>query len=80
MTTLWPIHPVEHQSGNEWTKTAPKHTDEFHLFKRIFFCPFRAAPKTYGGSQGSGLIGVTAAGLHHSHSDAGFESCLQPTL
>ena len=38
-----------------------------------FFCLFvfsRAAPEAYGGSQARGLIGATAAGLHHSHSNA----------
>ena len=34
------------------------------------FCFFRAAPTAYGGSQASGQIGATAAGLHHSHSNA----------
>ena len=32
---------------------------------------FRAAPAAYGGSQATGRIGTTAAGLHHSHSNAG---------
>ena len=30
------------------------------------FCPYRAAPTAYGGSQARGWIRVTAAGLHHS--------------
>ena len=34
---------------------------------------------TYGGSQARGQIGAVAAGLHHSHSNAGSELCLQPT-
>ncbi len=32
-----------------------------------------AAPTAYGGSQARGLIGAVAAGLHHSHSNAGSE-------
>ena len=32
-------------------------------------CLFRAAPAAHGGSQARGLIGATAAGLHHSHSN-----------
>ena len=32
------------------------------------FLLFRAAPEACGGSQAGGLIGATAAGLHHSHS------------
>ena len=31
----------------------------------------KAAPAAYGGSQASGLIGAVAAGLCHSHSNAG---------
>ena len=33
----------------------------------------------YGGSQARGRIGAAAAGLHHSHSDAGLEPCLRST-
>jgi len=32
-----------------------------------------------GGSQARGGIGAIAAGLHHSHSNVGFELHLQPT-
>ena len=40
----------------------------------------RAAPAAHGGSQARGQIRATAAGLHHSHSNAGSQLCLQPTL
>ena len=46
------------------------------------FCLFafsRAAPMAYGGSQGRGLIGAVAAGLHQSHSSEGSELPLRPT-
>ena len=36
-----------------------------------FFCVFRAAPVTYVSSQARGQIRAAAAGLHHSHSNAG---------
>ena len=38
----------------------------FCFFVCLFFvfCPFRAAPAAYGGSQATGLIGAVAAGLH----------------
>ena len=39
----------------------------------FFFFNFRATPTAYGVSQARGLIGATAAGLHHSHSNAGSE-------
>ena len=39
-----------------------------------------AALATYGGSQARGLIGATAAGLYHSHSNARSNPCLRPTL
>ena len=45
----------------------------------LFFFFFRTTPSAYGGSQARGRIGATAAGLHHSHSNARPEPCLQPT-
>ena len=47
----------------------------FFLF---FFLLFRAALVAYGGSQARGPIGAVAAGLHHSHGNAGSEPHLQP--
>ena len=37
----------------------------------FFFCLFRATAEARGGSQARGLIGAAAAGLRHSHSNAG---------
>ena len=48
----------------------------FTLHFILFYFIFRAAPVVYGGSQVRGLIGATAAGLCHSHSNARFEACL----
>ena len=45
----------------------------------LLFLFFRAALVAYGGSQARGRTGATAAGLHHSHSNAGSELCLRPT-
>ena len=46
----------------------------------IFYCLlFRATSTAYGGSQARSQIGATAAGLCHSHNNAGSEPCLQPT-
>ena len=46
----------------------------------FFFCLFlMAVPVVYGGFQARGPIGAVAAGLHHSHSHAGSEACLQAT-
>ena len=42
-----------------------------HNFFFFFFLLFRATPVAYGGSQARGQIGVTAASLYHSHSNAG---------
>ena len=42
-------------------------------------CCFRTAPKTHGRSQARGRHGAAAAGLHHSHSNAGSEPHLRPT-
>ena len=41
------------------------------LFFSFFL--FRAAPSVYGSSQARGQIRAAAAGLHHSHSNAGSE-------
>ena len=53
------------------------------IFTRFFFffwsfLSFRAAPMAYGGAQARSLIGATAAGLHHSHSNARSKPRLQP--
>ena len=37
----------------------------------FFFFFLRAKPAAYGGSQARGLIRAAAAGLNHSHSNAG---------
>ena len=39
----------------------------------FFFLLFRAAPTTYGSSQGRGQIRAVASGLLHSHSNTGSE-------
>ena len=39
----------------------------------FFLFVFRAAPAAYGGSQARGQTEAIAAGLHHSHSNAGSE-------
>ena len=53
--------------------------DKLKIFFLVFL-PFSwAAPTAYGGFQGRGLIGVVAAGLHHSHSNMGSELRLRPT-
>ena len=43
-----------------------------------FFFLFTATPVAYGSSQARGPVGVTAAGLQHSHSNTRSEPCLQP--
>ena len=40
---------------------------------------FRVSPMAHVGSQAGGPIGATAAGLHHSHSNARSEPRLQQT-
>ena len=37
----------------------------------VLFCFVRAITATCGSSQAKGQIGATAAGLHHSHNNAG---------
>ena len=45
----------------------------------LFMFLFRATPAAYGSSQARGQMGVVAAGLHHSHGNAGSEPHLWPT-
>ena len=47
---------------------------EFPRFHFFFF--YKAAPEVYGGSQARGRMGVIAASLCHSHSNAGSKPCL----
>ena len=47
------------------------------FFLSFVFCLFRAARMAYGGSHAR--IRAVAAGLCHSHSNAGSETHLQPT-
>ena len=42
------------------------------------YCFFRAMATAYKSIQARSPIGATAAGLHHSNSNAGSEPCLQP--
>ena len=44
-----------------------------YLFIYLVFCFFRAAPMACGNSQARRRIRAVAAGLHHSHSNAGSE-------
>ena len=57
---------------------------EYHLHSThfIFFLSFlfRGAPVAYGNSWARGQIRAEAAGLYHSHSNAGSEFNLQPSL
>ena len=50
----------------------------FYLFY-FYFSLFRSAPTAYGSSQAGGQIGATAAGVHHSHGNAGSEPHLRLT-
>ena len=51
----------------------------YYLFIYLFIVLSRAVPTAYGGSQARGVIRAVATGLHQSHSNMGFEPCLQPT-
>ena len=51
----------------------PSHITYFGVFLFVCFALlFRATPAVYDSSQARGRIRATDAGLHHSHSNAGF--------
>ena len=50
-----------------------------HPHPTPFFRHFRAAPEAHRGSQARGLIGATASGLHHSHSNTRSQPHLRAT-
>ena len=52
----------------------------FFFFLSFFFFLFEATSMAHGSSQARGWIRATAAGLYHSHSNAGSEPHLRPTL
>ena len=56
-----------------------RHSSQFCIAEFFFSFLFRSAPSAYGNFQARGQIGAAAASLCHSHSNAGFEPCLQPT-
>ena len=51
----------------------------FIIIVTCLFVLFRVAPAAYESSQARSLIGATAAGLHHNHSNARSKPCLQTT-
>ena len=72
-------HPL---TGSEHGLPATSHIGYSILFSFLFLffvCLFRATPAAYIDSQARGRIRATAAGLHHSHSNARSELCLPPT-
>ena len=66
-----PLHIVSYLSciGNFWGNCFP------YFF--FFFCLFRITPAGFRNSQARGQIWVTAASLHHSHSNRGSKMFLR---
>ena len=79
MATLDPRLTERGQGSNLYPHGYQSDSFPLHHHGTLFFFFFLllAAPAAYGGSQARGSIGATAAGLHHSHSNAGSESCVQ---
>ena len=65
----------------QWTWNPCKLPWRFYFFFTwaFFFFFFRTTPMAYGGSQARGRIIAVAAGLCHSHSNAGSKQYLWPT-
>ena len=62
---------------HEITPVTSSGTEAILVF--FFFVFSWAAPAAYGGSKARSQIGAVATSLHHSHSNEGSESRLQPT-
>jgi len=75
------LDPLTHcvQLGIEPTPLQQPELLQVGFFFFFFLCLFRATLVAYGRSQARGQIGATAAGLHHSHSNAGSKPRLEPT-
>ena len=83
---LWLLNNFCYTSGTEyWFSSNPELFLQrcfvkdciFSMWNWGFFV-FKAEPEADGSSQARGRIGATAAGLHHSHSNARSELCLWP--
>ena len=71
-----------HLLAEEYLGKSSSHISHFQLENQpseehLFFF-FLTTPEAYGGSQARGRIRAAAAGLHHSHSNAGSKLHLQP--
>ena len=52
-----------------------------YLFIYLFiYFPFRATPAAHGCTRARSRVRAAAAGLHHSHGNAGSEPHLRPTM
>ena len=81
LTLSFPSHPTPKLEGLGVceVRVQKQPPGQFYFYLYLFiFCLFRAAPSAYGVSQARGLIGTTAASLHHSYSNAVSKLCLQP--
>ena len=63
----------------EWGRHPVFSLSCFFFLSFCFFAFFGGGCTHYGSPQASGQIEATAASLHHRHSRAGSEMCLQPT-
>ena len=64
--------------GRSMALKEPGSPGRFFFSFLFFFLHFRAAPKEYGSSQARDQIRATAAGLHHSHSNAESKQPIRP--
>ena len=70
------LHPPHRRhSSNLMSELVSRSVHPSSQYRYIFFL-FMTAPATYGSSWARCRIGAAAAGLHHSHSNARFESHL----
>ena len=77
--TLCFSHHITYRASLKFYKFSSKNICKHRLAFCIYICLFRAAPEAHRGSQVRRHIGAIAAGLHHSHSNVGYEPCLGAT-
>ena len=69
------VNKIQHVIASNMTYIVTTLFFLFFIYLFFVFCPCRATPTAYGGSQSRVLIRAVAAGLCQSHGNARSEAC-----